>query len=41
MPHWTDTEDRQLLLAVIQATNPTPNWEEIAPKVGKTKEAVR
>ncbi|GAB7347592.1 hypothetical protein MBLNU459_g4472t1 [Dothideomycetes sp. NU459] len=41
MPTWTDTADRQLLLAIIQATEVTPNWDVVAPKLGKTREAVR
>ena len=46
MAPWTETEDRHLLLAIIQAIIQTnggiaPNWEEIAPKLGKTQEASR
>ena len=41
MAPWNDTEDRRLLLAIVQATSPAPNWDEIALKLGKTRETVR
>lgn len=42
MAGWTDAEDRKLLLSIIQLLSPSPpNWEDVANKVGKTKEAVR
>lgn len=41
---WTDTTDKQLLLAVIQLTAPgTPKWELVAAMMGEgyTAESVR
>lgn len=41
MALWTETEDRRLLLAIIQQTNPLPDYTPIAEEMGKTKEAIR
>lgn len=41
MAGWTDSDDRKLLLAIIQILSPSPpSWDEVAAKTGKTKEAV-
>lgn len=37
---WTQAEQFQLLLLIIQQSIPKPDWEEIAPKMGKTVSAV-
>lgn len=38
---WSDNDDRQMLLAIIQVTGATPDWKEVAPMLGKTPEAIR
>ena len=43
MPAWTDTADRELLLAITHATAQLPKWDQIANMMGEgfTAEAVR
>jgi hypothetical protein len=44
MPKWGDSEDRQLLLTIIDLGSVTlPKWTEVAEKMGEsyTSEAVR
>ncbi|KAF1350787.1 hypothetical protein BDV97DRAFT_156325 [Delphinella strobiligena] len=38
---WDAAADRQLLLAIIQTTNPSPSWPVIGRMIGKTAESAR